>query len=66
MTKLLTRFDDLTGEEGSLSRHSENQCHKESVVVMENFKQTVDGDNLYIRILYTRNSAKQRSVTSNC
>lgn len=41
VTKPLTRFDDLTGKNGALSSHQDNEYHKENVLAMEHFRQTV-------------------------
>ena len=38
----LTDFDELTGKAGTLSRHQAYEYHKDNVLLMENFKKTMN------------------------
>ena len=53
-------FDDLTGKAGTISRHQANEYHKDNVLLMENFKQTIVDGKMDIREHV--NEAYQREV----
>ena len=66
VTKPLDRFDELTGKDGSLTRHAKTRYHQDAILALDDFKRVcVDQSNRNLDISCQLNESHQLTVEKN-